>query len=171
MLVKLAQPLNTEHSSIPITIAWGDEFPKSRNHIIAIFNVYLGLERDRYNKTARARDILLVLESVWTDDPIVPDKDHQLMSFFIQRNKMVQVSHKVTREIPPTTLEKQMGMKSLTSIVAPKYLTDYEKEGGLKLPIDLSARVFECLLDFNILKSSLFNENHFFFEESVFDEL
>ena len=164
MLVKIA-PLRTEHSSVSIAIAWGDQFPKSTNHIIAIFNVYFGLERDRYNKTAKARDILIVLEPVWTDDPIIAEKEHQLMGLFIKRNQMIQVSHRVIRTIPPTSLEKEMGLKSLTSIIAPRYLTDTERKGGLKLPIDLSARVFEYLLDFDIIKTSLFNENHFFFQE------
>ena len=77
---------------------------------------------------------------------------------------MVQVSHRVCREIPPTTMEKEIGLKSLTSIIAPIYLFNNEK-GGLKLPADLSARVFEYLLDFEMIKVSLFNDNHFFFHE------
>ena len=125
MLVKIA-PLRTEHSSVPIAIAWGDQFPKSNNHIIAIFNVYLGLERDRYNKTAKARDILIVLESVWSDDPIIAEKEHQLMGLFIKRNQMIQVSHRIIRTIPLTNLN---GSKKFNLHHRSKISNRYRKKG------------------------------------------
>ena len=165
VLVKVENP-HSHQEGISISIAWGDEFPISQNHIIALYNVYFGLERDRYNKTSKIRDILLSLESVWTDEVVIGEKDHQLMNLFTQRNKMVLVSQRVDREVPLTSLERQLGAKTLSPIVAPKYLS-YEGEGGLKLPTDISARVFEYLVDLRILKSSLFNENHFFFEEKT----
>ena len=79
IIMKIA-PLKSIHSSIPIAIAWGDQFPRANKHIIAIFNVYLGLERDRFNKSVKARDVLLVLESVWTDDLLVSEEEHFLMT-------------------------------------------------------------------------------------------
>ena len=165
ILTKIA-PLKTYHQSITIGIAWGDSIPKPLYHIIAIYNVYLGLERDRFSKTLKAKDIMLILESVWCDQMTLDEHENFLISSFIKEHKMEQVSTRISREIILPG-DREEGLKKLDVIIAPVFLKEGE---GLTLPSNLSGRVFEYLLDFEIIKKSAYSNDHFFFDPKFLND-
>ena len=148
-------PKETEHDKIHVSVAWGNNIPKPFHHIIAIFSVFLGLQRDIYQKTLKAKDIVLVLESMWTDNLTLNELEKRLMLDFIKQHQTVIMSERVKLQVCEST--------ETSSIISPTFI-HYKKEGGLKLPTDLSARVFEYLLDFECIKRSLFDTDHFFFQ-------
>ena len=157
-LEKLSPNRGHPNQRTKVAIAWGNSFPIAHKHIMAIFNIFAHVKYF-YNRSndAVVSGIMLVLESMWTDDSALTKDGKFMIDCFIKNNAKILVSRH------PDSIEKQsiltyclnQEMEGVSSDNHPKWenviipLQFPTDSLGLSVPSDIAFRVFEYLLDYD----------------------
>ena len=101
-LEKLSPNRGQPNERAKIAIAWGNSFPIAHKHIMAIFNIFAHV-KCFYNRSndAVVSGIMLVLESMWTDNSALTKDEKFMTDCFVKNNAETLVSKH------PDSIEKQ----------------------------------------------------------------